>query len=362
MRTTRSILLIFLVGIAASAALFLKSHVTVGQQQNFPPPNRKPACTCFCGDATFDSFNIFPKEAQLAGDCYGGPLPADVCGTVLADLPPAHVEDLCRRSKAAGKICPALKPFCKDGIPPTGKGCTDPATPWFGGSPNCKDVQAPVVAINNAAVTVSICGLPVFRGSPPPPPDSVLLEAYSFVVRDHVQSAVGSRVCCDSLREAARTGKPCYPGVDIDCDGKPNDADISGAPNVPVPEINLFTKQKGAAIDNFPVNLDPDDPNFMPESTARDAKGVGECPCKWQLTKGTLTCSPDGTKDHVYAATWTCPANGKEVFTTKYAKATAPCKEFKAMTIEQTLFQYMAARMSDSGMLPALQRRTVCGS
>ncbi len=341
MRLMRVIAFLLLACTAVVIPLFLRVPVTEGQQQNFPQPNRKPACTCFCGDSTFNSFNIFPKEAQMAGECFGGPLPADVCGTVLAEQPPARIAELCRNAKAAGKICPALKPFCKDDSPPTGKGCHDPATPWFGSPPDCKDVQAPAVALDRGAVTVSICGYRVFRGTLRMAHDDLMLRAYMDVVREHVRDSVGSKVCCDSLREAARTGNPCNPSADIDCDGKPNDTDILPG-EAPVPDISLFTKKNGAAIDKFPFGLNPDDPDFMPESTARDSKGVGECPCKWELTKGTLTCSPDGRKDHVYAATWTCPATGKEVFTTKYAKATAPCKEFKE-TRAWFLFDYITA-------------------
>ena len=312
------------------ALLFLRAPVTEGQQ-NFPQPNRKPACTCFCGDATFHSFNVFPVEAQRAGVCFGGPLPADKCGEDLANMPPGELRALCQRANARDLECPALKPLCGSRSGPTEKGCNDPATPWFGDSPGCKDVQAPAVAINNGAVTVSVCGYPVFRGVDPSPIAGVdpatFLNAYLPVMKDHVKSQVGSRVCCDKLREAARTGNPCYPAQDIDCDGKPNASDITTSDGgVTYPDINLFSKQVGAAVDEFPFGLDPDDPNFLPAPTARDSKGVGECPCKWELTKGTLTCSPDGVKDHVYTATWKCPVNGKEVFTTKYAKASAECK------------------------------------
>jgi len=112
----------------------------------------------------------------------------------------------------------------------------------------------------------------------------------------------------------------------------------------------------------FPPGLDPDDPNFLPESTARDSKGVGECACKWELVKGTLTCSPDGKKDHVYVANWRCPATGKEVMTTKYAKASARCKEYKNARGDNQLFFDFEERPNPLlYLLPASMRPWSCG-
>ena len=327
--------------------LIVKPPQTAGQQ-SFPQPNRKPACTCFCGDATFNSFRIFSAADVDAGKCYGGPLPADACGQAVNELPAAERAAVCQRLKASASAnCPAVKAACGgtagDGPKPD---CQKP-TPWFDPQPDCKDVQAPVVAINNRAVTVSVCGYPIFRGTQPPPYDPLAIDAYKNVMEGNVQSAMGSKVCCDKLRDAARTGNPCFPAVDIDCDGKPNDRDTFREGSSEYPDINLFTRSSNQNIDRFPPGLDPDDPNFMPWSTARDSKGVGDCPCKWELTSGKLTCSPDGRADHVYAATWTCPANGKEVLTTKYVKATGPCKEYKDTSRRIISFDEVYARAID---------------
>jgi hypothetical protein len=205
------------------------------------------------------------------------------------------------------------------------------------------------VAINNQAVTVSVCGYPVFRGTPPPPVNEVALAAYRELVTANVQSSTGSKICCDTLRESARTGAPCFPAVDIDCDGIPNAQDTYRDDTIGIsyPDIDLFTRAPGAGIDDFPPGLDPDDPNFLPNSTARDSKGVGDCPCKWELMSGKLACSPDGRQEHVYTATWRCPANGKEVFTTKRAKASAPCSQDRRASGDAVspLFYFAAGRI-----------------
>ena len=356
---------IAVVGIALGLFSFLlfNSPRTSGQQQNFPQPNRKPACTCFCGDGTFNSFNLFSRVDAKAGKCYGGPLPAAACGRLGREMPAEQRRAICEGLKASRSgSCPAVKAFCNDRGDPSKQDCPKPA-PWFDSPPSdCKDVQAPVVAINNGAVTVSVCGLPVYRGAPMPPADALSLSAYQQVIIGHVQQTVGSKVCCEKVRESARTGNPCFPGVDIDCDGVPNARDTYEAGNVVYPDINLFTKAKDASVDNFPPGLDPDDPNFLPGNTARDSKGVGDCPCKWELTSGKLACSSDGQKDHVYTATWKCPANGKEVFTTKYANASAPCKEYQRASGASFLFEYSSTRPVEFlHLLPATIQSARCG-
>ena len=347
-RTTKSLYLAT-VGFALGffCLLIVRPPGTAGQQ-SFPPPNRKPACTCFCGDATFNSFPIFSAAEISAGKCFGGPLPADVCGQAVNELPAAERAAVCQRLKAGRSAsCPAAKAAC-DGATTQEtpkRDCQKPA-PWFDPSSDCKDVQAPVVAVNNQAVTVSVCGYPVFRGSPSPPINELALTAYKSVVESHVKN-IGSRVCCDKLRDAARTGDPCFPAVDIDCDGTPNDRDTIRDGVAVVPNINLFTMGAKQFIDPLPPGLGPDDPNFMPGPTARESKDVGDCPCKWELTEGKLTCSRDGREDHVYAATWTCPANGKEVLTTKYVKGSEPCQIYKGTGQSNMLFDAIFDRMTD---------------
>jgi hypothetical protein len=212
------------------------------------------------------------------------------------------------------------------GKQPPESGCEKP-TPWFDSSSDgCNDVQKPQVTIAQGAVNLSICGLPVFRFADK---DALLLEAYAPLLKEYVESRVGSRVCCNKIRDAARTAKPCDPTVDIDCDGILNQADLNTtySSTTVFPQIDLFTIPSGARVDPFPAGLNPDDPDFLPNRTARDSTGVGECACKWDLIKGELKCSPDGKQQHVYVATWRCRVTKAEVMTTKYAPASAPCSK-----------------------------------
>ena len=229
--------------------------------------------------------------------------------------------DVCRQLGAAGLVCADTAKYCSNGKPPGEKNCEKP-NPWFSNSSNCMDVQNPVVAINAGAVTLSICGSPVFRWATTDK-DPLLLESYKYALRDWVKSRVGTKICCDKFREAARSGVPCYPAADVDCDGKPNQTDLynevgtEGVTTV-LPDINnLFSKAEGASVDPFPLGLDPDDPNFLPPQD--------KCGCKWELVKGSLHCSPDGKQRHFYEARWKCPSTGNERYTRKYAAATSPC-------------------------------------
>ena len=144
-------------------------------------------------------------------------------------------------------------------------------------------------------------------------------KAYKAEFEDLVKKRVGSKVCCDKWREAVRTGVPCNPLIDMDCDGKPNTNDFYiPRPGSIFPDINnLFATADGATVDPFPSGLNPDDRDFLPPPE--------KCDCKWELLKGTLTCSPDGKKPHEYRATWRCPSTGNTRPTRKEAPATAPC-------------------------------------
>jgi len=322
-----------------------ESTTSFAQQPNLPPPNRKPACSCFCGDPTFDSFNIFSKEDIAAGKCYGGPLGTAACGETLRELPGDQLRALCQQAKAKGKVCPALAPVCDE--PPPESGCQKP-TPWFDSSDGCPDIQKPQVTVTASAVRVSFCGLQVFQAAVKDNSDM-----YRLVLTGWVESRVGSKVCCSKLRDAIKTAKPCDPSADIDCDGILNQADVNTTevPGYPVPQIDLFTRPPGAAIDKFPDGLNPDDPDFLPNRTARDSAGVGECACKWELIKGELKCSPDGKQQHVYVATWRCPVTKAEVVTTKYAPATAPCAKSRAERLSESLltFEELSSREEKCG-------------
>lgn len=285
---------------------------------------RKGPCGCFCGGKTPD-YVVFEDQ-----NC-AGILAADACGDYLANLPREQRERYCQHVKARRKFtsfkdsCPVFAQACepdKKDLPPE-TNCEKP-TPWFDRSSKCDDVQSPQITVNRGAVSLSMCGSVIFSYAPDSS-DPLLTEAYKSALRDWVQQRVGSKICCTKFREASRTGKPCDPRADLDCDGRANQTDVVIDGSASYPDLSLFTSPEGAAIDRFPAGLDPDDPDFMPESTARNSKGVGECDCKWELIKGDLKCSPDGKQQHVYVATWRCPSTKAEVFTTKYAPATAPC-------------------------------------
>lgn len=289
---------------------------------------RKKACGCYiCGDPRFRNFEDPPTNCA-------GILSVDACPTELAKLPEPTRKNFCQKVKEARNItsfkdsCPeyaaACEPEQKD--PPPGKKCPKPSS-WFGNSSNCSDVQSPIIAITQPLaplllrrpVTLSICGHTVFRHV-----DNFdsNVETYKHTLTLWVQERVGSKICCDKFREAARTGTPCDPRADVDCDGEPNETDIlteeerGGAYGV-MPDINLFSTPEGAPVAPFPFGLDPDDPSFLPPAE--------KCDCKWELMKGTLKCSSDGRQRHSYEARWKCPSTGNEMFTRKEAPPTARC-------------------------------------
>ena len=318
------------------ATAFSPSQQPASGQQQFPPTNRKPACTMFCGDGSPNYFSLFPREYASSGKCYGGPLPPDQASDQFNSLSEGDKATVCQNLKTASRrntSCPAFKTLvalCNQNEPPK-KECEKP-TPWFGNSSACADAQAWVAEMDGRTVTLSICGAPVFRHVVEPPGE---VNTYSSNLLSRVQKSAGTVVCCDKFREAARTGVPCDPRADVDCDGKPNqtdvlrelpppkpnETDVLAPPSVlgpPYPSVSrLFTAPEGAAIDPFPPGLDANDIDFFPPQD--------KCDCKWELVKGTLTCSADGRQPHAYQARWRCPSSGNERFTRKEANATAPC-------------------------------------
>jgi hypothetical protein len=321
---------------AAVAFLFVVFFVTrppstsLGQQ-NFPEPNRKPACSIFCGDGTMNYVVLANPPA-----CFGGPLPAGNAGDYFKDLPNETKNATCQKLRSTGRTassCPAFKTLMaacggsgpEEEPPPAKKKCEEPA-PWFDGSKRCTDIQSPVIAKTGNGVSLTMCGLEVYHWVPPTS-DPLLNDAYKQILEAWIRSHVGSKVCCSAIRNASRNGTACNPATDIDCDGRPNQSDVthyySGGPVVP--DINMSTSANGADVDPFPPGLDPNDINFRPERTGRNSKGVGECACKWELIKGDMKCSR-GLRPHVYTATWRCPSTGAEVFTTKRFPGSSRCK------------------------------------
>jgi hypothetical protein len=161
----------------------------------------------------------------------------------------------------------------------------EPATPWFGDAGPCKDMQSPQLVIRQGTATLSMCGYAVFSHKDASLNDKLFADAYRFAMRDQLASSSASQVCCDKFREAVRTRKPCDPRTDVDCDGTPNRTD-RGEGNMP--DIDGFSRAENAAIDTFPEYFNTTNPDFLPNRAARESRGVGDCPCKWELVKGEL--------------------------------------------------------------------------
>jgi hypothetical protein len=305
-------------------------------QQNFPDSTRKTACGCYCGGPTPGYF-VFKEK-----DC-AGILAADACGSSFGNVPAAQLASMCKtaaQNRSPGS-CPILDKLCGSTNSRPDQACENIGTPWFDRSVPCPDVQAPQIDIVGSEVRLSFCGVPIYRWDSKNK-DPLLREAYKIALMERVTQTAGSKICCTSFRRSMQTGRPCNPAEDLDCDGKPNQTDVNTTrkDETPYPAIDLYTTAAGAKVDEFPFGMNPDDPDFMPQRTARDSKGVGDCPCKWELISGNLACSPDGRQNHVYTATWKCPTTGKEVFTTKYAKASEPCKKSK----RTGMFEYFYPR------------------
>jgi hypothetical protein len=198
--------------------------------------------------------------------------------------------------------------------------CEQP-TPWFDGlspNPKCKNRQPPQTSYDGkGTVFLRMCGWNVFAHRPKDL-DPLLLDAYQAALRDHVRSLVGPTVCCDSFTASAGPGSSCDPRFDLDCDGTLNATDRSEDERFP--DISTFAIAAGVPIkdtDPPPPWFQPGNQGFMPPANL--------CDCKWELMKGTRTCSTDGKRPHVYQARWRCPSTGNERFTRKEAPPSEPC-------------------------------------
>ena len=305
------VLAIFAVGLVGSPSL--------GQQQ-FPETNRKPACGCYvCGLLLAVNF---PNKAP---DCVGI-LATDACPQEISKMPAETRKAFCQQIKAKSKDksldgCLVLKHACETGEDPLPEKCEPPGAPWLGPSSDCKDAQTWQVLQKGPAVAVSMCGEIIFTNSRIGT-DPIFSDAYIGALKDHLQQTIAGKVCCDKFRQAMKTGAPCDPRQDVDCDGKPNAEDDSRRypdDTAPFPSIDIISSAGGAGVDIFPPGLSLDE--IYPD--------VESCKdCRWQLMKGELKCNvntPDGQR-HVYQAKWKCPSTGVEVDTFKYAAVTAPCK------------------------------------
>ena len=295
-------------------------------QQNPVPSTRKPPCGCYVCGSNHELFD--DRDTDCAGI-----LAEDACPVALSQMPAETRAAFCNKLKTVRKFssfkeaCPGLASICESASAELSKKreC-QPPPPWQNASSSsktsCKDIQSPHVSINQGVVSLAFCGYAVWSyvgRTSDGQVDNAFNQAYQSTLTRWVKAQIGSRICCDKFQEAIHEGRTCDPRIDVDCDGKPNGSDSMWSREVgaPLPDINIFKRAEGAPFDRFPSGLDPDDPSFMPP--------YDKCDCKWELTKGTLTCSPDGKQPHVYQARWRCPATGNELFTRKEAPASAPC-------------------------------------
>ena len=311
---------ILLIALAIVIAAGLPKQPSSGQQR-FPPSNRKPACGCYvCGLLLAVNF---PNAAK---DC-AGILATDACPEALSQMPPEARAAACQQLKTKSKggsldECMILKHACDTGENPLPPGKCEPSrTPWFDPGGDCKDSQRWQIAQTRGVVTVLMCGEIVFT-NPHVGTDPIFSAAFKGALRDALRESIGDTVCCDKFRDAVRSGSPCDPRNDIDCDGKPNTTDDTRRyPNDTSynPDINIFKTSKNASIDPFPWGMNLG--GIYP--TAESCKD-----CQWELVKGELKCNvalQEGAR-HVYQAKWRCPTTGVEVDTFKYAAASEPCQ------------------------------------
>lgn len=259
-------------------------------------------------------FTIYRCNTWSTHESNPRPQKQDACADWVAEnqlLRDASIEVCCDPEAASGPIPE----------PDTEAKC-DPPAPWFDDSSGCSQRQQPQVTIQQSTIIASMCGYEIFRRTSVNNTAAEVRQTAVFI-RSKLQSTIGDTICCNKFNEVVRTGVPCNPSVDIDCDGRSNQEDVLIGNSAP--DINMYTERTGAPIDTMPFGLNPNDEEFRPERAAREATNVGDCPCKWELIKGELKCSPDRRQPHVYVATWKCPTTKAEVFTTKRAPATAAC-------------------------------------
>ena len=296
-----------------------------GQQNPVPTTGREPACgcyNCFTNNPKIPNFVYFDDGKVTAGKPCTGIVAADACPRDQMPYLPDKGKAFCEKIKkswgvtSSKDLCPVYAAACApfDNSPPEKK-CENPNSPWLGSPPtDCKDFQSWQVEQTGGTVSLYICGYNVYT-NPEVGTDRLFSSAYIAALKDYLRERVGGKLCCDTFREAARTGVPCDPRKDVDCDGKPNSEDNDG--NFPTIELS-YTTAEGAKIDPFPPGVDIGEiyPN---QFSCKD--------CQWELMRGELKCSPDGKQQHVYQAKWRCPSSGVEADTFKYAPATAPCKK-----------------------------------
>jgi len=280
-----------------------KPQPSAGQRMSEIPPNRKPACSVFCGDATMNYVVLAEPPA-----CWGGPLPAGSAGDHFRELPKDAQNMICKNLKSTdktGRSCPVFKTLMaacggdekespKDQPPET-----QPSPP-AGGSPgdppdDCKDRQHVRFTRLGKNYVYIACGKVIGRFHETADPSWVRFIESLFPSKD--------TVCCGTLEgesfECQRFG--------IDCDNYYPEVD----PNVSLKEL----------LDSLPSGAEAPDP--LPQGLRRQEILPGSA-CdggKWELLKGNNRCKAKDKSTSLvwYEATWKCPKTGVKV-----SKASSP--------------------------------------
>lgn len=279
----------------------IDSQRSSGQRMSEIPPNRKPACTIFCGDSTFNTIALAQPPA-----CWGGPLPAGSAGDSYKEWSKEDRKAICKNLASSGRTaasCPAFKTLMaaceQDGNVPPGAQptptpkCDPPAQgsedgPW--NRADCKSFQDVLFRRTGGSIVVSACGQIIGKSQG----DALILEA--------MQAAWPKKICCDKLSGPRDTA--CDYSVDLDCDGTPNGRD--DVPDNYSGEETFYNIPAGTKYDPLPKGLRLSD--LLPD-IACDG-------CKWELVKGDKKCTAksSGTGLFWYEATWKCPKTGMEVW------------------------------------------------
>ena len=186
-----------------------------------------------------------------------------------------------------------------------------PPTPWFAGASGCKEFRNTQIVISGGTAINYMCGSAVFHyvvGN-----DDLFNTAYRAALEHQLQEQGVAKVCCDKFEDAVKTGKPCNPRLDVDCDGQSNSSDLTSDGSRPVIDATFTEPSETRA--EFPPGMTVD--AILPSD---QCKG-----CRWELVKGELKCNPDPTKRHTYESTWRCATTGAVVQVDKLSTPGAPC-------------------------------------
>jgi hypothetical protein len=145
------------------------------------------------------------------------------------------VGQCCPAARRCGeKCCPDELPRCEDGVcKPEAPVATTP--PWLQPDPACTPRRASIYItglITDMSAGIAVCDRTVIVCA-----DSFkVTRRYNYSKGERCPWAPGARasitmnypgalVCCEKWQEAKRTGSPCNPLEDADCDGVPNSED-----------------------------------------------------------------------------------------------------------------------------------------